>query len=67
MPGNEEVVAFVELRAGAAATPAELHAFAAARLAPYKVPAEVVVVPALPASATGKVLKATLRELARVT
>jgi acyl-CoA synthetase (AMP-forming)/AMP-acid ligase II len=65
VPGNEEVVAFVELRSGAAATPAELQAFAAARLAPYKVPAEIVVMPALPASATGKVLKAKLRELAQ--
>lgn len=63
--GNEEVVGFVELRAGAAATPAELLEFAAARLAPYKVPAEVVVMAALPASATGKVLKARLRELAQ--
>jgi acyl-CoA synthetase (AMP-forming)/AMP-acid ligase II len=65
VPGNEEVVAFVELRAGGAATPAELRAFAAERLAPYKVPAEIVVLPGLPASATGKVLKAKLRELAR--
>ena len=65
VPGNEEVVAFVELRAGAAATADALRAFAAARLAPYKVPAEVVVMAALPASATGKVLKAALRELAQ--
>ena len=64
VPGNEEVVAFVELRAGATATAAELHAFAAAALAPYKVPAEIVVLTPLPASATGKILKARLRELA---
>jgi acyl-CoA synthetase (AMP-forming)/AMP-acid ligase II len=65
VPGNEEVVAFVELRAGAGATAEALRAFAVARLAPYKVPAEIVVMAALPASATGKVLKATLRELAQ--
>jgi acyl-CoA synthetase (AMP-forming)/AMP-acid ligase II len=65
--GNEEVVAFVELRAGATATAAELHAFAAAALAPYKVPTEIVAMKALPASATGKVLKAKLRELAAAT
>jgi acyl-CoA synthetase (AMP-forming)/AMP-acid ligase II len=65
VPGNEEVVAFVELRTGAAATPEALHAFAAARLAPYKVPAQIVVMAALPASATGKVLKGRLRELAQ--
>jgi acyl-CoA synthetase (AMP-forming)/AMP-acid ligase II len=65
VPGNEEVVAFVELREGATTSPAELAAFAAARLAPYKQPAEIVVLPALPASATGKVLKSVLRSRAR--
>jgi long-chain acyl-CoA synthetase len=65
VPGNEEVVAFVELREGAATSPAELAAFAAERLAPYKQPAEIVVLPALPASSTGKVLKSVLRERAQ--
>jgi long-chain acyl-CoA synthetase len=64
VPGNEEVVAFVELREGAATTPGDLAAFAAERLAPYKQPADIVVLPALPSSATGKVLKSALRELA---
>lgn len=63
--GNEEVVAFVELRTGATATGSELHAFAAAGLAPYKVPAEIVMMTPLPASSTGKLLKARLRELAQ--
>ena len=63
--GDEEVVAFVELRAGASATADELRAFAAERLAPYKRPGEIVVLDALPATATGKVLKSRLRELAR--
>jgi acyl-CoA synthetase (AMP-forming)/AMP-acid ligase II len=58
-------VAFVELRDGATATPVELAAFAAERLAPYKQPAEIVVLPALPASSTGKVLKSALRERAQ--
>ncbi len=62
--GDEEVVAFVELRAGATATAAALQAFAAERLAPYKRPSEVVVLAALPATSTGKVLKSKLRELA---
>jgi len=65
VPGNEEVVAYVELCEGAAATPAALAAFAAERLAPYKRPAEIVVLAALPASATGKVLKGALRERAQ--
>jgi acyl-CoA synthetase (AMP-forming)/AMP-acid ligase II len=63
--GNEEVVAFVELRPGAKATPAALIAFAAGSLAPYKRPSEVIVLPALPAAANGKVLKAKLRTFAR--
>jgi long-chain acyl-CoA synthetase len=63
--GDEEVVAFVELVAGARVTPAELVAFAARSLAPYKRPQEVVVLPALPAAANGKVLKGRLREMAR--
>jgi len=63
--GNEEVVAFVELRAGASLDAGTLRAFAAERLAPYKQPAEIVVLEALPATATGKVLKSRLRELAR--
>jgi acyl-CoA synthetase (AMP-forming)/AMP-acid ligase II len=63
--GNEEVVAFVELKPGATATPAEIAAFAAPSLAPYKRPAEVIVLPSLPAAANGKVLKAKLRTYAR--
>ena len=62
---NEEVVAFVELAPNQHATPDELAQFAATRLSPYKRPAEIVVLPALPASATGKILKIRLRELAQ--
>jgi long-chain acyl-CoA synthetase len=62
---NEEVVAFVELAPGARADVAELQRFAAASLAPYKRPAEIVVLAALPATATGKVLKARLAAMAR--
>ena len=61
--GNEEVVAFVELAAGAKATPAELIEWCSARLAPYKRPAEVRVLAALPAASTGKILKHRLRDL----
>jgi acyl-CoA synthetase (AMP-forming)/AMP-acid ligase II len=62
--GNEEVVAFVELIGGARATPADLDAWCAARLAPYKRPAEIKVLAALPAASTGKILKHRLRDLA---
>jgi long-chain acyl-CoA synthetase len=61
--GNEEVVAFVELRAGAKVTPAELIAWCGERLAPYKRPAEVRPLAALPAASTGKILKHRLRDL----
>ena len=63
--GNEEVVAFVELKPGAGVTPAELVEFAGRALAPYKRPADVIVLPSLPAAASGKILKARLRAFAR--
>jgi acyl-CoA synthetase (AMP-forming)/AMP-acid ligase II len=62
---DEEVVAFVELAPGSTLTPAALLEFAAASLAPYKRPAEIVVMAALPAAASGKVLKGRLKEMAR--
>jgi acyl-CoA synthetase (AMP-forming)/AMP-acid ligase II len=63
--GNEEVVAFVELVPGARVDARALVEFAAARLAPYKRPAEVIVMEKLPAAASGKLLKGRLKELAR--
>jgi len=63
--GDEEVVAFVELVPGARATPATLLEFASESLAPYKRPAEIVVLASLPAAPSGKVLKARLAQLAR--
>lgn len=63
--GNEEVVAFVELATGAAATASEIAAFAATQLAPFKRPCEIVILPSLPVAANGKVLKHRLREVAQ--
>ena len=57
VPGNEEVVAFVQLRAGSNACAEEIVAFAAQRLAPYKRPAEVILRQTLPATSAGKILK----------
>jgi acyl-CoA synthetase (AMP-forming)/AMP-acid ligase II len=73
--GNEEVVAFVEAdprhldQAGLSTgtLPAALHAYLAPQLAPYKLPAEIIVMAALPAAATGKVLRGELRRLANET
>jgi acyl-CoA synthetase (AMP-forming)/AMP-acid ligase II len=62
---DEEVVAFVELAPGSTVTPRALLEFAAASLAPYKRPAEIIVMAALPAAASGKILKGRLREMAR--
>jgi long-chain acyl-CoA synthetase len=56
---GEEVAAFVALRAEAA--PDELIAWCRDRLAAFKYPRRVTVLPTLPRSATGKVLKARLR------
>jgi acyl-coenzyme A synthetase/AMP-(fatty) acid ligase len=62
---DEEVVAFVELAPGSTVTPRELLDFAAASLAPYKRPAEIILMAALPAAANGKILKGRLKEMAR--
>ena len=63
--GDEEVVAFVELGAGARATPEALAIWAAAALAPYKRPAQIIVMASLPHAPNGKVLKGRLAQLAR--
>lgn len=57
VPGNEEVVAFVELVPGTSATRDELARHAAAGLAPYKRPVEIIVAESLPVAANGKILK----------
>ena len=64
VPGNEEVVAFVQLRPCAATSAQDLAAFAAERLAPYKGPAEIVLLDALPTNPTGKILKQQLAQRA---
>ncbi len=61
--GNEEVVAFVEVRAGMTLDTAALRTFLRERLSPYKIPAEVRVVAQLPAAPSGKILKARLRQM----
>ncbi len=54
--------AFVVLRAGAATTETELLAHLDGRLARYKLPRSVVLLPELPHNASGKLLKSRLRE-----
>lgn len=55
-------VAVVKLREGSTATAEELIAFCRTRLAGYKTPKDVVFVPELPKSASGKLLRRAVRE-----
>ena len=58
---GEEVVAFISLRPGATAEPAEVIAWCKERLAAYKYPRDVQVIDELPKGPSGKVLKTELR------
>lgn len=59
---GEAVKAFVQLREGMTATPAEIIAFCKEHLTPYKVPRTVEFVTEFPKSAIGKILRRVLRE-----
>jgi acyl-CoA synthetase (AMP-forming)/AMP-acid ligase II len=63
--GNEEVVAFVQLIQGATTSAEELKAHASSQLTSYKRPSEIVMLAALPATSTGKILKHKLAESLR--
>jgi long-chain acyl-CoA synthetase len=58
---GEEIAAFVALHPGVRTSPDDLVAWCKTRVAGYKCPRVVTLVPALPRGATGKVLKAELR------
>ena len=60
--GNEEIVAFVQLLPGSRVTPEELMSFIRFQLTSYKRPSEIVLLDALPATSTGKILKHKLAE-----
>ncbi len=62
--GNEEVVAFVQCEPGATLSESELREFIAPRLAPYKRPTRLILMETLPATASGKILKGRLRDMA---
>ena len=51
---GEDVAAAVVLRQGASADDKELRAFAATRLAPFKVPSKILILSEIPVGATGK-------------
>ncbi|MFJ5553161.1 class I adenylate-forming enzyme family protein [Streptomyces sp. NPDC093225] len=64
---GESVKAYVSLRPGAGAEPAELAAYCADRLAAYKYPREVEILPDLPKTTSGKILRRELRDRAAAT
>jgi acyl-CoA synthetase (AMP-forming)/AMP-acid ligase II len=63
--GNEEVVAFVQLRDAASQDVVSIASELALRLAPYKRPARIVLVEDFPLGPTGKIAKHKLRETVR--
>ena len=65
VPGNEEVVAFVQLLKGSNVTAADVMAHVAPQLTSYKRPTEIILMNALPATSTGKLLKHKLAEMLR--
>ncbi|MGX9730471.1 class I adenylate-forming enzyme family protein [Janthinobacterium aestuarii] len=65
--GNEDVIAYVELDPRQPASVAQLQAWLAQTLSPYKCPSAIIVMEALPAAATGKILKGQLRQMAQNT
>ncbi len=60
---QQEVAAAVIAKPGVTMDDAALHAFAATRLAPFKVPRRVALVSELPVGPTGKVIRAGLADL----
>jgi long-chain acyl-CoA synthetase len=60
---GEQPVAFVALIDGSVLEEKAIQRFIKERLADYKVPRKVVLMPALPRNATGKVLKTALRQM----
>ena len=64
--GDEEVVAFVQVKADTKVEIAELSAHAAQHLAQYKVPSQFVLLAEMPMTPTGKIMKDELLKLAGV-
>ena len=60
---NESPVAYVSLREGEKSTPKEIIDYLKPRLAPYKIPREIVFIEEFPRTATGKILKRELKAM----
>jgi acyl-CoA synthetase (AMP-forming)/AMP-acid ligase II len=63
--GGEEVVAFVQLAPESSTSEADLAQHAAQHLAPYKRPSQILFVPSMPLTPTGKVIKGELAKMAQ--
>lgn len=59
---GESVKAYVSLRPGTSVEPAELAAHCAERIAAYKYPRQVEILPVLPKTTSGKILRRELRD-----
>lgn len=64
--GNEQVVAFVELKPGAVLDEAALRAHLVEHLSPYKRPSRIEVIDTMPTTANGKLLKRELQARLRL-
>jgi long-chain acyl-CoA synthetase len=60
---GEQPIAYVSLNEGATLHEKDLLHYLRERLADYKIPRQINILPALPRNATGKILKTTLRTL----
>ena len=63
--GGEEVVAFVQLKVGSKVQESDIAHYAAQHLAPYKRPSRILIVPEMPVTTSGKVVKGELSKLRR--
>jgi len=61
--GGEEVIAFVQPKGESTVREADIALYAAQHLAPYKRPSHILIVPDMPITTTGKVVKAELSKL----
>ena len=64
---GETVKAYISLRPGAVADPDALAAYCKERLAAYKYPRQVEILPDLPKTASGKILRRELRSRPQAT
>jgi acyl-CoA synthetase (AMP-forming)/AMP-acid ligase II len=64
--GGEEVVAYVQLKPSQMVSGSDLAQYSAQHLAPYKRPSHILLVPSMPLTPTGKVIKGELPKLVPV-